>query len=119
MAGTNGWVWKSVWALNTPPKVKNFLRRACSNIRTTYTEKSCKQSLSVWCATNIEKRYAMLQLWECPLARNVWRLVSGKIQESKAYATNFFPFDAKHVGEATKTRDGAMDDCFMGNMKGT
>ena len=29
-------------------------------------------------------------LWECPLACNVWGLVSGKIQKSKAYATDIF-----------------------------
>lgn len=57
-------------------------------------------------------------LWECPLARNVWELVSGKIKKSKAYATIFIPFDMKHVGEANKRRDGVMDDDCMGNIEG-
>ena len=29
-------------------------------------------------------------LWGCPLAHNVWGVVNGKIQKSKAYATDFF-----------------------------
>ena len=36
MAGTNEWVWKSVWALNTPPKVRNFPWKACSNVLPTH-----------------------------------------------------------------------------------
>ena len=30
-------------------------------------------------------------LWDCPLARNVWALVRGKIQKSNAHASDFFP----------------------------
>ena len=45
-------------------------------------------------------------------------LVSGKIQKKQDHATDFFPFDAKHVGEATKRRDGAMDEDCVGHMEG-
>ena len=32
MASADGRLWKSVWSINTPPKVRTFLWRACSNI---------------------------------------------------------------------------------------
>ena len=31
-AGIDGKVWKTIWALKVPPKVRNFIWRACSNI---------------------------------------------------------------------------------------
>ena len=32
LARQDGRVWRSIWALNTPPKVQNFLWRAYANI---------------------------------------------------------------------------------------
>ena len=92
MAGTNGWVWKSAWALDTPPKVKNFLWRACSNIFPTCDNLHRKKlQIEPLCMVCHQHRETVCHaLWECPLARNVWGLVNGKIQKSKAYATDFF-----------------------------
>ena len=59
MAGVIRRVWKLVWTLNTSPKVRNFLWRACSNILPTRDNcigNNCKWSLSVQSAISIEKR---------------------------------------------------------------
>uniref|UniRef100_A0A7N2N4D9 Reverse transcriptase zinc-binding domain-containing protein n=1 Tax=Quercus lobata TaxID=97700 RepID=A0A7N2N4D9_QUELO len=121
MASVNRWVWKLVWALNTPLKVRNFLWKASSNILPTHDNLHRKKlqvkPLCVVCHQHIET--LCHALWECPLAYNLWRLDSGKIQKSNAHATDFnFPFDGKHVGEATKRQDGAMDEDCVGNMEG-
>ena len=120
MASVNGWVWKSVWALNTPLKVRNFLWRARSNILPSHNNLHRKklqvEPLCVVCHQHREN--VCHALCECPLAYNLWGLVSGKVQKSNAHATDFFPFDARHVGETIKGRDGAMDNDCTGNMGG-
>ena len=46
MASADGRLWKSVWSLNTPPKVWNFLWRACSNILPT-RDNLCKKKVQL------------------------------------------------------------------------
>ena len=91
MAGVFRRVWKSVWTLNTPPKVRLFLWRAYFNILLTW-DNLCRKNLQVepCCAICYQPRETMCHtLWECPLTRNVWALVKGKIQKSAAQASDF------------------------------
>ena len=85
-------IWKRTWKLNVPPKVRTFLWRACSNILTTrenlhrrkvQLEPTC--GLCCQCTETVEH-----VLWECPLARNVWALSSGKIQKCPNEAPEFY-----------------------------
>ena len=46
MASVDGHLWKSMWSLNTPPKVWNFLWRACSNILPT-RDNLCKKKVQL------------------------------------------------------------------------
>ena len=55
-------VWKAVWSINIPLKVRKLLWRACSNILPTWDnlwQKKKKWSLSVLCVANKEKLFAI------------------------------------------------------------
>ena len=65
--------WSRIWKLNVPPKVWNFVWRACTNILLTranlYQRKVPLDPLcSIYGQTDETVRHALL---ECPLAKNV------------------------------------------------
>ena len=87
-----------------PPKIWNFLRRACSNILPTrenlhrckvQVEPTC--GLCSQCPESIEHR-----LWECPLARNVWALCLGKTGKCPNAAQDFFSLFKQMVVRLTQ-----------------
>ena len=75
-AVTNQALWKKIWTLKTPPKVKMFVRRACSNILPTRENlHGRKMKIDPQCEICCQKPESIGHLlWECPLARNVWAL---------------------------------------------
>ena len=91
-ARTHGTTWKEIWTLNVPPKVRNFMWRACSNCLPT--------------RDNLHRRHVKLEptcelcrqhpetvshlLWTCPFARNVWALFKGKTQKCSNEPCDFF-----------------------------
>lgn len=85
-------VWKAIWSLNTPPVVKMFLWRACSNILPT-RENLLRLgiSLDVHCPicgqANETIRYI---LWDCPSTQDVWGCGSCKIQKGVGGGSTFF-----------------------------
>ena len=92
MAFVDGRLWKSVWSLNTPPKVRNFLWRACSNILPT-RDNLCKKKVQLdplYVVCHQQSETVRHILWKFPFARNVWALVRGKIQKSSAHASDSF-----------------------------
>ena len=66
-------LWKSVWSLNSPPKVRNFLWRECSNILPTrHNLRKKKMQIDPICAVCQQQSETVKHiLWEYPLARNV------------------------------------------------
>ena len=88
----DGKLWKAVWSLNAPPKVRTFLWRACSNILPTRDNLHTKRVhvASTCSVCNQQAETGVHILWECPFARNVWALVKGKIQKSSAVVHDFF-----------------------------
>ena len=72
-------IWNQLWKLSIPPKVRNFLWRASSDILPT------RANLARWrvpinpkCAVCGSSDETVLHiLWQCPLARNVWALAKG------------------------------------------
>jgi len=104
MAGVIGRFWKSVWKLNTPPKVRNFLWRACSNILPTRDNLHRKKlQVEPWCAICHQPIETVCHiLWECPLARNVWTLVKGRTQKSAAQASDFLALTRSMVERLPK-----------------
>ena len=84
-------LWNKVWRLGVPPKVRNLVWRACSDILPTranlFRRKIPINPLCTVCGQVDET--VTHTLWECPLARNVWALVRGKLQKCGAAAPNF------------------------------
>lgn len=91
-ARSNKPTWKKFWTLNVPLKVRTFMWRTCSNNlptrdnlrrRKVHVTEGCGL-----CQQTLETTGHIL--WECPLARNVWALVKGKIQKCSNEARDFF-----------------------------
>ena len=85
-------LWRRVWKLNVPPKVRTFVWRACANILPT-RDNLHRRKLKVdprceLCCQHHESTGHLL--WECPFARNVWALCSGRIQKCSNMAQDFF-----------------------------
>ena len=83
--GADGKLWKTVWKLNVPPKVRTFMWRACANILPT-RDNLHRQRVDVdrnceFCRQ--QPKMGAHLLWECPFARNVWALSSGKVQKCR------------------------------------
>ena len=69
-----GDVWKSIWRLECPSKIKYFLWRACKNILPTNyclaRRKVAKWDGCAWCG---EKESSSHVLWDCKAATEVWK----------------------------------------------
>ena len=91
-AGEEGKLWKLIWELNVPPKIRNFIWRAVSNILPTwdnlYRRRVAVESTCKFCRQHPETETHLL--WECPFARNVWSLAGGRVQKCINNARDFF-----------------------------
>ena len=84
--------WNKMWKLPVPPKVRNFMRRACSDILPT-SANLCRMRVLVDPSCTICRQHdetVAHVLWECSLARNVWAMVKGKFQKCNSKAQNFY-----------------------------
>uniref|UniRef100_A0A7N2LHE6 Reverse transcriptase zinc-binding domain-containing protein n=1 Tax=Quercus lobata TaxID=97700 RepID=A0A7N2LHE6_QUELO len=91
-AGLDRPMWKKIWKLNIPPKVRNFLWRACSNILPT-RENLHRRRVQVepWCELCCQCTETVAHmLWECPLARNVWHYAKEKCRNVRTQSRIFF-----------------------------
>lgn len=79
---SNEKVWKHIWTLNVPPKVWNFLWRACSNILPTRGNlQSRKVAVDSRCELCKQQPELVCHvLWKCPFARNTWAVVRARLQ---------------------------------------
>ncbi|KAK9984298.1 hypothetical protein SO802_033823 [Lithocarpus litseifolius] len=78
-------MWKRIWSINVPPKVRTFVWRACSHILSSLTKANLfhkKVPVDPLCSvcSQADETTAHI-LWEYLLARNVWALVRGRIQK--------------------------------------
>ena len=85
-------IWKRIWSINVPPKVRTFVWWACSHILLTKANLFHKKvPVDPLCSACGQADETMAHiLWECPLARNVWVLVWGRIQKTNSSTTSFF-----------------------------
>ncbi|XP_075648666.1 uncharacterized protein LOC142619455 [Castanea sativa] len=85
-------MWNRIWQLHTPPKVRNFVWRACSDILPTRTN-LYRRKVPVDPACGICQQHdetVAHALWSCPMARNVWALVTGKLQKRSSEVKDFY-----------------------------
>uniref|UniRef100_A0A2N9IN55 Reverse transcriptase domain-containing protein n=1 Tax=Fagus sylvatica TaxID=28930 RepID=A0A2N9IN55_FAGSY len=72
--GGNKAFWLGVWKARVPPKIRNFIWRACRKILPTHSklfEKQISSSLSCqWCEEEVETCDHVL--WQCEFAQRVW-----------------------------------------------
>ena len=84
--------WNRTWKMNVPPKVRNFVWRACTDILPTranlYRRKVPIDPLCSICGQTDET--VGHALWECPMARNVSAMAQGRLQKCGIVAQNFF-----------------------------
>ena len=85
-------VWNQLWKLSVPPKVRNFVWRASSDILPTRANLAHRRvPIDPKCAVCGSSDETVLHiLWQCPLAWNVWALVKGKLQKCDSSARTFF-----------------------------
>ena len=85
-------VWKLILSMNVPPKVRNFVWRACLNILPTRANlQRRKIVVDPWfdfCKQ--QPKVVGHMLWECPFTRNTWALVKGRLQNCPNEATDIF-----------------------------
>ena len=84
-------LWNKIWRLRVPPKVQNFLWRACSDVLPTRAN-IARRRLPIdpsFAICGQAEESVCHALWECPLATNVWALVKGKLQKSSAVVQDF------------------------------
>ena len=75
-----------------PPKIRNFMWRAVSNILPTrdnlYRRRVPVESTCEFCRQHPETKAHLL--WKCPFACNVWSLAGGRVQKCSNNARDFF-----------------------------
>ena len=85
-------IWRRLWSLNVPSKIRMFVWRACSNILPTrdnlHFQKTKIDPQCEFCCQQLESIAHLL--WECPFSRNVWALCRGKIQKCSNNAQDIF-----------------------------
>ena len=91
-AATEKPLWRKLWKLNVPPKVRMFIWRACSNILPTRDNLHRRRvQVDPRCEICCQQPETVGHLlWECPLARNVWAQCRGGIQKCHNDVCDFF-----------------------------
>ena len=85
-------VWKALWKLKMPNKVKIHFWRACMGaLPTRFSLRRCRVLADPICPIcSGEDETTTHALWSCPYARTVWALAPGKFQKMPSSAPDFF-----------------------------
>uniref|UniRef100_A0A2N9F0V7 non-specific serine/threonine protein kinase n=1 Tax=Fagus sylvatica TaxID=28930 RepID=A0A2N9F0V7_FAGSY len=99
--------WKSMWRLSVPSKCKHLLWRACTASLPTRNNLRHRGIMvdpkCLFC--NIETETITHILWACPMARNVWGIVPGKLQKMSHTENLDFRDLTMAVASSTHRRD--------------
>ena len=84
-------LWSRIWSLHIPPKVKNFIWRACLNILPTKINLKKKKITSDGFCPICESEAESIDhaLWECPAANDVWLSSKLRVQKVPKYQGDF------------------------------
>ncbi|KAK9989376.1 hypothetical protein SO802_029615 [Lithocarpus litseifolius] len=97
-------IWNRLWRLSIPPKVRNFIWRASSDILPTRANLARRKipidPKCVICGSSDET--VLHILWQCPLAQNVWTLVKGKLQKCDSSARTFLCLAQTLMGKLSR-----------------
>ncbi|GMY29521.1 putative ribonuclease h protein [Fagus crenata] len=85
-------VWRKLWGLKVPGKVKHFLWRACQEALPTkfhlHKRHIIKEPHCVFCSQAEETTSHVL--WACPFANSVWSLMGRQLQKCTISSEEFF-----------------------------
>ena len=99
-------LWNRIWQLQVPPKVRMFVWRACLDILPTCM-KLCQRKIPVDPACAVCHHHdetVAHALWGCPMARNVWAMVPGKLQKRSLAVEEFYSL-ARELMEVLTTEE--------------
>ena len=88
---------ESYLVATSTPKVRMFVWRACSNILPTCM-KLCQRKIPVDPACAVCHQHDEIvahTLWGCPMARNVWAMVPGKLQKRNSAVEEIYSLARK------------------------
>ena len=89
--GVSNSVWKGIWKMSTPGKIKHFLWRACSDALPTKSNllkrKILEKDTCQFCAKEPEN--ISHALWECELLHQVWQPKFNWVDRSQVSCSSF------------------------------
>ena len=98
------WLWRFTWKLGIPGKIKHFIWRAFHDSLPTnanlFRRKIKSHPFCPIC--NQEDESTSHVIWQCPMARNTWALVPGRIQKLPNHGEAFSYVHALDFSELFK-----------------
>ena len=91
------WLWRKVWKLSIPGKVKHLIWRAYhETLPTNHHLQRRRIRSSGLCPICLQEDETTLHtLWQCPMARNMWALILGHMQKLPNHGGDFSLFMQK------------------------
>ena len=106
------WLWRKVWKLSVPSKVKHLIWRAYhETLPTNHQLHRRRIRSSGLCPICLQEDETTLHiLWQCPMAMNTWALISGLMQKLPNHGGDFSLFMQKIFSDFSKeaTEDWAV-----------
>ena len=102
--GELNWLWRKVWKLSMPGKVKHLIWRAYhETLPTNYQLHRRRIRSSGLCPICLQEDETTLHtLWQCPMARNTWALIPGRMQKLPNHGGDFSLFMQKIFSDFSK-----------------
>jgi hypothetical protein len=106
------WLWRKVWKLSVSGKVKHLIWRAYhETLPTNHQLHRRRIRSSGLCPICLQEDETTLHiLWQCPMARNTWALIQGRMQKLPNHGGDFSLFMQKIFSDFSKeaTEDWAV-----------
>ena len=102
--GELNWLWRKVWKLSVPGKVKDLIWRAYhETLPTNHQLHRRRIRSSRLCPICLQEDETTLHtLWQCPMARNMWALIPERTQKLPNHGGDFSLFMQKIFSDFSK-----------------